>query len=154
MDTETVLSGVHVRASDWREALAAAPEPCSRRQGLASLAADAAAPMQALLAPALLPSLAAALRVLHASGLPLPTAAASAASLAEVSIARSLEARDPPDAGANAGQGDVWEELRTRLVQAGALKAAEHVIASGACSALRIKKSWTSQKSASVVINK
>lgn len=136
IEREAVLAGVRVRASDWREALAAAPEPCSRRQGLAALAADSAGPMPALLAPALLPGLAAALRVLHASGLPLSNAAASAAATAELTLAQSTGACNQPHEEVSAGQEDVWTELRTELVRAGALDATENDVASGVCAFL------------------
>ena len=40
-------------ARDWRAALRDAPKPCSRRQGLDALLADAARPLPAHLAPVL-----------------------------------------------------------------------------------------------------
>ena len=60
----SVLEGLSVRACDWREALASAPEACARRDSLAALSADAAQPLPAALAPALLPACASALQVL------------------------------------------------------------------------------------------
>ena len=60
----SVLEGLSVRACDWREALASAPEACTRRDSLAALSADAAQPLPAALAPALLPACASALQVL------------------------------------------------------------------------------------------
>ena len=62
--TASVLEGLSVRACDWREALASAPEACARRDSLAALSADAAQPLPAALAPALLPACASALQVL------------------------------------------------------------------------------------------
>ncbi len=124
-DGEAVLRGVRVQACDWREALATAPEPCSRRQGLAALAADAARPLSACYAPALLPSLAAALQVLHASRLPLPAAAASAAASAAVqSSSQSLEPDGLLSAEAAERQRDEFGPLRTHLVEMGVLEAA------------------------------
>ena len=60
----SVLEGLLVRACDWREALASAPKACARRDSLAALSADAAQPLPAALAPALLPACASALQVL------------------------------------------------------------------------------------------
>ena len=47
---------VQVTPRDWRAALRDAPKPCSRRQGLDALLADAARPLAAHLAPLLVPS--------------------------------------------------------------------------------------------------
>lgn len=66
-----------VRPADWREALAGAPQPCSRRQGLAAMAAEHAQPLPHHLAPLLLPALESLLGSLAASCLPLPPAAAA-----------------------------------------------------------------------------
>ena len=60
----SALEGLSVRACDWREALASAPEACARRDSLAALSAGAAQPLPAALAPALLPACASALQVL------------------------------------------------------------------------------------------
>lgn len=60
----SALEGLSVHACDWREALASAPEACARRDSLAALSADAAQPLPAALAPALLPACASALQVL------------------------------------------------------------------------------------------
>ena len=60
----SLLEGLSVRACDWRKALASAPEACARRDSLAVLSADAAQPLPAALAPALLPACASALQVL------------------------------------------------------------------------------------------
>lgn len=76
------IQQVHVRASDWRDALLAAAEPCSRRQGLPALSAGAIRAMPLRLVPALLPSFALLLRVLHSSGLPLPAKTARPAAIA------------------------------------------------------------------------
>lgn len=129
-ERDAVLQGVQVRACDWREALAAAPEPCSRRQGLAALAADTARPMPARLMPVLLPGLAAALKVLHCSNLPLPVAAATAAATAALSISKA-EALKPQDAE-SADLQEVWGALHSKLVQAGAVHAEEQNASSGA----------------------
>lgn len=132
-DGEAALRGVQVQACDWREALAAAPEPCSRRQGLAALAADAARPLSACYAPALLPSLAAALRVLHASRLPLPAAAARAAATAAVqSSSQLLEPRGQLVAEAAERQRDELGLLRSQLVELGVMEAAGPHAQSGA----------------------
>ena len=47
---------LQVTPSDWRAGLRDAPKPCSRRQGLDALLADAARPLAAHLAPLLVPS--------------------------------------------------------------------------------------------------
>ena len=60
----SILERLSVRACDWREALASAPEACTRRDSLAALSADAAQPLPAALAPVLLPACASALQVL------------------------------------------------------------------------------------------
>ena len=60
----SVLEGLSVRACDWREALASAPQACAHRDSLAALSADAAQPLPAAPAPALLPACASALQVL------------------------------------------------------------------------------------------
>jgi hypothetical protein len=80
---QRLLEGVTVEHCDWQAALAAAPPPCSRRDGLVALAAAAAAPLQRHALPLVAPPLAALLAALHAADLPLPppaTAVARAAS--------------------------------------------------------------------------
>ena len=134
-DEAAMLRGLRVQASDWREALAAAPEPCSRRQGLAALAADATRPLPACYAPALLPSLAAALQVLQASRLPLPAAAARAAAIAAVQNALQ-EPECPLIAEVAGGKRDDFGLLRTQLVELGVLEAATLDVQSGAYSSL------------------
>jgi hypothetical protein len=76
------LEGLRVEARDWEEALAAAPAPCSRRDGLAGLVAEAARPLRHHAAPLLLPPLRRLLRALGDSSLPLPPAAAAAVAAA------------------------------------------------------------------------
>ena len=77
-----VLDDVEVLERDWQEALAAAPPPCSRRQGMAALVAEVAAPLPAPALPLLDQPLAALLSALDAADLPLPQPAAAAAALA------------------------------------------------------------------------
>jgi hypothetical protein len=104
------MQRVHVRAADWRNALLAAAEPCSRRQGLSALSAAAARPMPRHLVPVLLPALARLLQVLHSSGLPLPPEAACSAALAADKGNRGR--REPEDLA----------QLRDKLARAGAIE--------------------------------
>ena len=76
---QEVLDSIQVQACDWREALASAPPPCSRRHGMAALAAEAAAPLQAHELPLLVQPLQQLLAALDAADLPLPPPAAEAA---------------------------------------------------------------------------
>lgn len=77
-----MLDAIEVQACDWREALASAPPPCSRRHGLAALAAEAAAPLQPHEHPLLAQPLQQLLAALDAADLPLPPLAAEAAAAA------------------------------------------------------------------------
>ena len=61
-----------VESRDWRVALSTASKPCSQRQGLRAMAAEAAKPLPYHLAPLLLKPLATLLQQLHSSCLPLP----------------------------------------------------------------------------------
>lgn len=61
-----------VESRDWRAALSTASKPCSQRQGLRAMEAEAARPLPYHLAPLLLKPLATLLRQLHSSCLPLP----------------------------------------------------------------------------------
>lgn len=76
---QQLLDGIEVLACDWREALSAAPPPCSRRHGLSALAAEAATPLQQQELPLVAGPLRQLLAALHAADLPLPPPAAAAA---------------------------------------------------------------------------
>lgn len=84
---QEVLDAIEVQPCDWREALAAAPPPCSRRHGMAALAAEAATPLQQHALPLLARPLAQLLTALHAADLPVPPPAAEAASAATAAAA-------------------------------------------------------------------
>jgi hypothetical protein len=86
---QQLLDGIEVQANDWKEALAAAPPPCSRRNGMAALAAEAAAPLQQHVLPLLAQPLARVLAALEAADLPLPPPAAAAASVAAAAAVSS-----------------------------------------------------------------
>lgn len=59
----SALGAVEVRACDWRQALALAPEACARRDSMAALSAAAVRALPARLGPALLPACALVLQV-------------------------------------------------------------------------------------------
>lgn len=68
------LEALEVRACDWRQALASAPEACARRDGMAALSAASARVLPARLGTALLPACASALQVLsHALACAIPS---------------------------------------------------------------------------------
>ncbi|KAL4856200.1 putative AAA domain-containing protein [Chlorella vulgaris] len=75
---QQLLDQVQIGASDWQEALASAPPPCSRRAGMAALAAEAAAPLQQHTLPLLARPLSQLLAALDAADVPLPAPAAAA----------------------------------------------------------------------------
>ncbi|KAL4451600.1 hypothetical protein ABPG75_007262 [Micractinium tetrahymenae] len=97
---QQLLDRIEVQASDWREALAAAPPPCSRRHGLSALAAGAATPLQQQELPLVSEPLQRLLAALHAADLPLPPPAAAAARAA---AAASQAGAQPAAAAAAAG---------------------------------------------------
>lgn len=114
---QEVLDAIEVQACDWREALASAPPPCSRRHGLAALAAEAAAPLQAHELPLLAQPLQQLLAALDAADLPLPPLAAEAAA-----AAAGVAAGDAPN-GSKQRQagGKQAADLETMLLRHGAL---------------------------------
>jgi hypothetical protein len=113
-EADSLVQHIRVKASDWRKALLTGAEPCSRRQGLPALTAAAMQPMPGHLAPALLPTLAQALHLLHNCGLPLPPDAALAAS----------HAAHPSQQGQALSQDVQLEQLKAELVRIGAIDSA------------------------------
>ena len=60
----SALGAVEVRACDWRQALALAPEACARRDSMAALSAAAVRALPSRVGPALLPACAQVLQVI------------------------------------------------------------------------------------------
>lgn len=128
---QQVLDAIEVQACDWREALAGAPPPCSRRHGLAALAAEAAAPLQAHELPLLAQPLQQLLAALDAADLPLPPPAAEAARAATAAAAGGAAGstqRDP------AGEKQA-RDLEAMLLQHGALLPRAGSAAAAGCAA-------------------
>ncbi len=125
-----LLDGLEVQAHDWREALAAAPPPCSRRHGLSALAAEAATPLQQQELPLVAGALKQLLAAMHAADLPLPPAAAAAAQAASTDAqAGSVPAEEWASAGAAAAGPSVQRlgepgsaRLESVLLEHGALR--------------------------------
>ncbi|CAK0741288.1 hypothetical protein CVIRNUC_001313 [Coccomyxa viridis] len=130
----SLLEGLSVRACDWRKALASAPEACARRDSLAVLSADAAQPLPAALAPALLPACASALQILQRSGVPLPAPASSAA---DAAAAMAIPAPLSADSAAQSAEADPLLAFTAAMEASGGLAACSRaVLSSGVDDAL------------------
>lgn len=113
-----MLDGITVQPCDWREALAGAPPPCSRRHGMAALEAEAAAPLQQYALPLLEQPLGQLLAALDAADLPLPPPAAEAAKMAAAAASADISRAKP---GAEDNDRQQQETLEAVLLKHAAL---------------------------------